>query len=67
MWIRTDDRGWCRDLIWGDIWIGSDDIGCCLDQIYIAMCIGKNVRGSFHENFDALYGFEQMILDGVLA
>jgi hypothetical protein len=46
--------------------IGTDDIGCCLDQIYIAMCIVKNVRGSFHEHFDVIYGFEQMILDDVL-
>jgi hypothetical protein len=66
MWIRTDDRGWCHDLICGDLWIGTDDIGCCLDQMYIAMRIGKNVRGRFHENFDVLYGFEQMILDCVL-
>jgi hypothetical protein len=28
MWIRTDDRGWCHDLIWGDMCIGTDDIGC---------------------------------------
>jgi hypothetical protein len=50
------------------MWIGTDDIGCCLDQIYIAMCIGKNVTGSFHDNFDlrVLYGFEQLILDDVL-
>jgi hypothetical protein len=37
------------------MWIGTYDIGCCLDQIYIAMCIGKNVTGIFHENFDVLY------------
>jgi hypothetical protein len=24
MWIRTDDRGWCQDLIWCAIWIGTD-------------------------------------------
>jgi hypothetical protein len=46
--------------------IGTDHIGCCLDQIYIAMCIGKNVTGIFHDHFDVLYGFEQMIVDDVL-
>jgi hypothetical protein len=30
---RTDDRGWCHDLIWGDMGIGTDDIGYCHDQI----------------------------------
>jgi hypothetical protein len=48
------------------MWIGTDDIRCCLDQIYIAMCIGKNVRGGFHDHFYVLYGFEQMMLDDVL-
>jgi hypothetical protein len=33
MWIRTDDRGWCNDVIWGDMWIGTDDKGFCHDQI----------------------------------
>jgi hypothetical protein len=46
--------------------IGTDDIGCCLDQIYIAMCNGNNVTGSYHDYFDVLYGFEQMIVDDVL-
>jgi hypothetical protein len=46
--------------------IGTDDIGSCLDQIYIAVCIGKNETGSYHDHFDVLYGFEQMIVDDVL-
>jgi hypothetical protein len=33
MWIRTDDKGWHHDLIWGDIGIRPDDIGCWHDQI----------------------------------
>jgi hypothetical protein len=33
MWVRTDDTGWCHDLIWGDMGIGTDDIGYCHDQI----------------------------------
>jgi hypothetical protein len=24
MWIRSDDRGLCLDLIWGEMWIGID-------------------------------------------
>jgi hypothetical protein len=23
MWNITDDKGWCHDIIWGDIWIGQ--------------------------------------------
>jgi hypothetical protein len=32
MWIRTDDRGSCNNIIWHDIWIGTDVKGCCVDQ-----------------------------------
>jgi hypothetical protein len=38
------------------MWIWTDDIGCHLDQIYIAMCIGKNVKLSFHDHFEVLCG-----------
>jgi hypothetical protein len=24
MWIRSHDRGWCHDLIWGAMWNGTD-------------------------------------------
>jgi hypothetical protein len=24
MWIRTEDIGWCHDLIWSAMWIGTD-------------------------------------------
>jgi hypothetical protein len=48
------------------MWIGTDDIGCSLDQIYIAMCIGMNVTGIFHDNVDVPNDFEPMILDDVL-
>jgi hypothetical protein len=63
MWIRSDDRGWCYDLIWGDMWIGTDEIGCCLDQKYITRCIGKPVTSSFHDQFEVLCGIERMTLD----
>jgi hypothetical protein len=33
IWIRSDDRGWCHDLICGEMWIGTDDKGCCHDPI----------------------------------
>jgi hypothetical protein len=48
------------------MWIGTEDIGCSLDQIHIAMCIGMNVTGIFHDNFDVPNDFEHMILDDVL-
>jgi hypothetical protein len=59
--ISTDVIGWCHDLIWGDMSIVTDGIWCCLDQIYIAMCIGKNVSGIFHDQFEVLCGLEQKI------
>jgi hypothetical protein len=39
IWLSTDDKEWCHDLIRHDIWIGTDVIGCCLNQIS-AMWIG---------------------------
>jgi hypothetical protein len=41
MRIRTHDRGWCHDLIWGDIVKGTDEMGWCLDQIHIAIFYSK--------------------------
>jgi hypothetical protein len=29
-----DDRGWCHDVIWGDIRIGIDNKGWFHDHIY---------------------------------
>jgi hypothetical protein len=66
LWIITDDRGWCHDVIWVDMWIGTDDIGCCLDQIYIDMYIGKNVTSSFYDHLEVQCGLERMISDDVL-
>jgi hypothetical protein len=56
MWLRTNDREWCHDVIWSDMWIGRDDIGCCLEQIYIAMCIGKTMTSRFRDNFEVQCG-----------
>jgi hypothetical protein len=61
MRIRTDDIGLRLDMNWIDIWIGTDDIWCCLDQLYNAIPIGKDVTGSFHDQFEVLCGLEQMI------
>jgi hypothetical protein len=66
MRIWTEDRGLCLDLIWGYMWIGTDDIKCWIYQLYIAISIGKNVTGSFHEQFEVLCGLEQMIKDDVM-
>jgi hypothetical protein len=35
VWIRSDDAGWCNDLLWHSIWIRTDVKGCCLDQITV--------------------------------
>jgi hypothetical protein len=53
---RIDYKGWCHNLIWGDMWIWTDDIGFCIDQIYIVMRIGKPVTSSFHEHFEVICG-----------
>jgi hypothetical protein len=60
MWIITNDRGWCHDVIWGDKWIGTDDIGCSHDQIGSAMWIGNNVTGSYKDKFEVLCGLYRM-------
>jgi hypothetical protein len=43
------------------MWIWTDDIGCCHDEIERAKCIGNDVTGSFHDQFDVLCELEQMI------
>jgi hypothetical protein len=48
------------------MWIGADDKGCSFDQVHIAICIGKNLAGSFQDHFDVLCGYEQMIEDDVM-
>jgi hypothetical protein len=35
MRIRTDDKGWCHDLIWHGTLIGTDVKRCCLDQFTV--------------------------------
>jgi hypothetical protein len=64
--IRTDDRWWCLDLIWGTLWIGTDVKECFHDVIWSAMLIGNDVTGSFHDQFEILCGLEQMIEDDVM-
>jgi hypothetical protein len=48
------------------MWIETEEKGCCLDQIESAMWIGKDVRGSFHDQYEVQFGLEQMIQDDVL-
>jgi hypothetical protein len=55
MWIRRDDRGWCDDLIWGDMWMGTDDKGCSLDQWESAIWIGKDLKRIFHDKYGIIY------------
>jgi hypothetical protein len=66
MWIRTDDRGWCHDLLWGAMWIGIDVNECCHDLFWSAMRIGKYETGSFHEQFGILCRLNQKIDDDVM-
>jgi hypothetical protein len=63
IWIRSDDWGWCHDLICGDIWIGTEDIGWSHDQIRSAICTGKDVTGSNHDKFEVQCDLEEMIED----
>jgi hypothetical protein len=49
MWIGTDGKGWCRDLICGAMLIGTDDKGWCRDLIWGAMLIGTDDKGCSHD------------------
>jgi hypothetical protein len=66
MRIRTDDRGWCHDLIWADILKGTDEIWCGFNQITIAISIRKDVKAIFHDQFEVLCGLEEIIEDDIL-
>jgi hypothetical protein len=35
IWLSTDDKEWCHDIIWHNIWIGTDVKECCLEQITV--------------------------------
>jgi hypothetical protein len=47
IWIRTDDRGLCHDLICGALWIGTYENDCFHDLLWSAMWTGKVVSGRF--------------------
>jgi hypothetical protein len=40
------------------MWIGRDDKGCSHDKVYSVMWIGMYVTGSFHDEFEVLFGLE---------
>jgi hypothetical protein len=50
MWIRSDDRGWIHDIIWGDIWIGTDVNGCCLEKIILLCGLESMWQEAFKTN-----------------
>jgi hypothetical protein len=60
VWIRTDDRGLCHNLIWGDMWIGTDYKLCCHDQRDRAMWIGKDGIRNIHDKFEIKYALQQI-------
>jgi hypothetical protein len=66
MLVRTEDTGWCVDLIWSALWIGTDVNKCFHPVILIDMWIGKDVTWSFHDQFVVLCGLDQMIEDDAM-
>jgi hypothetical protein len=61
MWIRSCDGGWCHDLsLRSYVDMNSWYRMVYWPNIYIAMGIGKEVRGIFHDQFNVPCGFEQM-------
>jgi hypothetical protein len=58
MWFRSSDRGWCHDVTLKSyvdmkLWYRM----LYWPSIYIAMGIGNNVRGIFHDQFEVPCGF----------
>jgi hypothetical protein len=39
------------------MWIGAGDKECCHDKLECAICIGKDVRGSFYDQYEVKCGF----------
>jgi hypothetical protein len=65
MWISSDDRRWCHDLIWGDMWIGTYDIRCCHEKYE---CYADWI-GRYRKHSRPIWSkceLEQMILDDVM-
>jgi hypothetical protein len=66
MWFRSDDRGWCHELILGEFWIGADseimfswpNLKCYVDL--------EGCGRKFHVQFDVPCEIEQMIEDDVM-
>jgi hypothetical protein len=59
LWIGTDDKRWCHDLIWGALWIGRDVKKYSHDLIWTVMTIGNYLTGRFHEKFELICGYER--------
>jgi hypothetical protein len=48
------------------MWILSDVKSFFHDLIWGDMCIGKDMNGRFHDQFEVICGLEQMIKDNVM-
>jgi hypothetical protein len=59
--LSTDLIRCCQYPIWGDMWMGTDVQKCCHDLIWSAICIGNYVTDMFHDQFEVLFGRDQMI------
>jgi hypothetical protein len=65
MWIRTGDRGWRHELFWTEILIGTDVKDAVLTklQCYVDFIVCDR---KFHDQFEVIFGLEQMIQNDVL-
>jgi hypothetical protein len=50
IWNRTDDRGWCHDLIWVALLIVTDEEKCCHVQIWSAILNESMWKEAFTTN-----------------
>jgi hypothetical protein len=80
MWIRSDDRGWCNDLICGAFWIGANseimlswhNMKCYMDwkecgrnQFEVISEIVQMIDDDVMTQYEVICEFEQMIYDAL--
>jgi hypothetical protein len=54
------------DVIWDALWIGTNVKVCFIDISRSAMRIGNDMTRRFHDQFEVIFGLEQMIEDDVM-
>jgi hypothetical protein len=66
MWIRTNVKLFCSDLIRGALLIGKDGTGSFHDQFEVLCGLDQMCKDAVMTYFEFLWGIEQVIRDALM-